>query len=164
MLTSVKIVLVAIGSLWSQVHTLLSRASEHATDPDDRKACRIAAPMAHELRHPEQIDYRRDINRRIMALRIDRRRTRGELVHDEQLMTLLRDAVGKAARPDGWATLKKVVAALECADAEWMPERWGYDTDLGLINATGRFDIRHVEHNGRKTLEVRDRKRPDANC
>ncbi|WP_175648139.1 hypothetical protein [Nocardia donostiensis] len=55
-----------------------------------------------------------------------------------------------------------MVAALECADAEWMPERWGYDTDLGLINATGRFDIRKVERNGRKTLEVRDRKRPDV--
>ncbi|WP_327116618.1 hypothetical protein OHB12_05090 [Nocardia sp. NBC_01730] len=71
-LTEVMIVLVAVGSMWSQVYTLLSRAAEHATDPDDRKACRIAALMAHELRHPEQIDYRRDINRRVVALKEER--------------------------------------------------------------------------------------------
>lgn len=156
--TETTIVVVAMKSMWSQVHTLLTRAAEHASDPDDRRACRIAALMAHELLHPEQIDYRRDINRRIMAARVDRRRTRSELRQDDRLMALLDGAVGKAARAeDRWATLKKVVAALHRADEEYMPEKWGFDTDLGLISSTGRFDIRKVERNGRKVTEVRAR-------
>ncbi|WP_280309447.1 hypothetical protein [Nocardia abscessus] len=84
MLTSVNIVLVAMRSMWQQVHTLLTRAAELARDPEDRTSCKIAALMAHELAHPEQIDSRRDINRRIMALKQDRR-TRAELIGDEQL-------------------------------------------------------------------------------
>lgn len=52
--------------------------------------------------------------------------------------------------------LEKVVDALERADPEWMPERWGYTTDLGLIGATGRFDIRKVDRpNAKKVPEIR---------
>ncbi|MEW1734376.1 hypothetical protein AB0346_00295 [Nocardia beijingensis] len=72
-LTSVNVVVVAMRSMWQQVHTLLARAAELAREPEDRRSCTVAALMAHELAHPEQIDYRHDINRRIMALTQTRR-------------------------------------------------------------------------------------------
>ncbi|MGY5227140.1 hypothetical protein [Nocardia asiatica] len=140
---------VAMRSMWQQVHTPLTRAAELAREPEDRRSCKVAALMAHELAHPEQIDYRHDINRRIMALTdpAHSRAAGGRRAPDDSAAETLSAA---ARAEDGWATSKKVVAALKRADPEWMPERWGYTTDLGLLYATGRFDIRKVDRPTRR--------------
>lgn len=154
-----EIVQTGVRTTWLRVHELLTAANEHATDIEDGRACRIAALMAFELARPDTIDTRSDLNRRVVAAKNSKRLGREALCADTALLDQLRAAVAHSADADGWAALRKVGAALQRADPEWMPERWGYDTELGLINATKQFDIRKVERNGRKVPEIRAHRR-----
>lgn len=155
-LVGAEIVRTGIRTIWSRVHELLTAADERTTDVDDGQACRIAALMALELARPETIDARRDLSRRVVAAKVPHRHSRESLRADTALLDQLHAAYARSVGSgDGWASLKKVVAALQRADPEWMSERWGYDTDLGLINATTEFDIRKVDCNGRTVPEIR---------
>ncbi|WP_405135523.1 hypothetical protein [Nocardia sp. NBC_01388] len=156
-LVGAEILHTGIRTIWLRIHELLTAANEHATAIDDGRACRIAALMTEELAHPETVDTRRDLNRRVVAAKIGHCHGRHALLADTALLDQLRTAVTRSAGTDGWAELKKVVAALRQADREWMPERWGYDTDLGLISATSEFEIRKVDRDGRKVPQVRVR-------
>lgn len=72
-------------------------------------------------------------------------------------MTLLREALSAAARAeDGWATSKRSSTPSNAPIPSGCPSGGGYTTDLGLIDATGRFDIRKVDRpNAKKVPEIR---------
>jgi hypothetical protein len=146
-------VALANKSVWVQVGDLLARVR----DPHSRKACRIAALVVDEIAHPDSGRDRRGIDRRILAITVGRRDV-DELVADEQLMQLLHKSVAAAARPNGWSPISGVSAALERADADWMPQRWGYLSDIKLISATGQFSMRRLPRQGQQVIEVRARR------
>ncbi|WP_280387737.1 hypothetical protein [Nocardia wallacei] len=145
-------------SVWTEAHALLRRVLGHVRNPQARKACRIAALLVDEILHPDAGRDRRDINQRILAIEVGRRAA-GELAADERLMQVLHEAVAATARPNSWSPISAVSAALEHADPDWTPARWGYLSDIKLIAATKQFAIRSLPRKGQQVIEVRARRR-----
>jgi hypothetical protein len=157
-LVGAEILRTGIRTIWLRVHELLTAADGYTTDLDDGRACRIAALMAGELASPDTIDTRRNLTRRVLAAKNPQRHTREQLLTDSALIDQLHAAVaGSARKDDGWATLRKVSTALTRANPEWVCEVWGFDSDLGLIKATGLFEIRRVPRDGKRAVEIRER-------
>ncbi|MEU8901305.1 hypothetical protein AB0C65_35935 [Nocardia sp. NPDC048505] len=158
-LIGAEVVHLAIRTIWLRLHDLLTAALPHSHDAEDGKALRVAALMTKEMADPYDVDTRRDLSRRVIAVLVTERLGREALCADEKLMATLHTAVTRCAdRESGWAPIPRVGAALKRIDGEWMPERWGFDTDLGLISATGQFAIRKVTGKGRKkSTEIRAR-------
>ncbi|WP_280416849.1 hypothetical protein [Nocardia carnea] len=147
-------VALANKSVWIEVHSMLGRVR----DPQQRRACRVAALLVDEVLHSDPGGARGDIGKRVLAIMVGRRNT-GELVADHRLMGLLRDSVAAAAQPNSWSPISAVSAALEHADPDWMPQRWGYTCDIKLIAATKQFSIRRLPRKGQQVIEVRTRRR-----
>ncbi|MFE3444978.1 hypothetical protein ACFXNW_18255 [Nocardia sp. NPDC059180] len=153
-------VALANKSVWEQVLVVLGRVLGRLRDPHHRKACRIAALLVGEILQPGSGSggARRDVDQRILAITVGRR-SAAELVADERLMQLLHESVAAAAHANGWSPISAVSSALEHADPSWMPQRWGYPSDIKLIAATKQFSIRRLPRKGQQVIEIRGRRR-----
>lgn len=150
-------VALANKEVWEQVRVLLGRVLGHVRDPQHRTACRIAVLLVDEVLHPDSGRTHRDIDQRILAITVGRR-SPAELVADEQLMQLLHESVTVTAQANSWSPISAVSVALEHADPDWTPARWGYPSDIKLIAATEQFSIRRLPRKGQQVIEVRARR------
>ncbi|WP_405161500.1 hypothetical protein OG203_34975 [Nocardia sp. NBC_01499] len=151
-------VALANKSVWVQLGVLLGRVLGCVRDPEQRKACRIAAVLVEEILHPSSDAARRDINQRILAITVGRR-SAAELVSDEVLMQLSHASVAATAQHNSWSPMSAVSVALEHADRDWTPARWGYRSELKLLAATKEFSIRRLPRKGQEVMEIRARRR-----
>lgn len=156
LLVSTQAVASANKSVWLQVHNLLGRVLGHARDQQSRETCRVVALLVENILHVNSEDARRD--QRTLVIDVGRR-SADELVADEQLMQLLHESVAATARPNDWSPMSAVSAALEQAERDWTPTRWGYKSDIKLIAATQQFSLRHLSRKGKKVTEIRVRRR-----
>lgn len=158
LLARTQAVTLANRSTWEQVRLLLRQVLDHVRDPHHRRACRLAALVVDEILHPDSTGTRRDINHRILAITVGRS-SAAELVADRQLMQLLHESVAATARANSWSSMSDVSAALEHADSDWTPARWGYTSLIKLIAATKQFSVRSLPRKGQQVIEIRVRRR-----